>query len=234
MVRDAREVRAPHHEEQRRFVMDLYFSPLACSMATRIALYEAGQQANYLEVDPKTKRVQNDGSDFFAVNPLGLVPTLRTDDGVVLTENAAILQYVAERFPDSGIGAKPGMDRSRLQQWLCFVGTELHKGLFVTLLSRTAPAEAKAYALEKGLSRLDYLDRYLDGREFLLDHFSVADAYLVTVINWTMATPPIDLAKWPNVKAYYERTRARPSIAKALGEEFALYKAELARHKAAA
>ena len=102
------------------------------------------------------------------------------------------------------------------------------------LLSKTAPAEAKAWTLEKGLSRLDYLDSYLEAREFLLDHFSVADAYLVTVINWTMATPPIDLAKWPNIKAYYERTRARPSIAKALGEEFALYKAELARHKAAA
>jgi glutathione S-transferase len=214
--------------------MELYFSPLACSMATRIALYEAGAEADYLEVDPKTKRVQADGSDFYAVNPLGLVPVLRTDDGVVLTENAAILQYVAERFPDSGIGAKPGIDRSRLQQWLCFIGTELHKGLFVTLLSKTAPAEAKTYTLEKGLSRLDYLDNYLKGREFLLDHFSVADAYLVTVINWTMATPPIELAKWPNVKAYYERTRARPSIARALGEEFALYKAELERHKAAA
>jgi len=214
--------------------MELYFSPLACSMATRIALYEAGAGANYLEVDPKTKRVGHDGSDFFAVNPLGLVPALRTDDGVVLTENAAILQYVAEHFPDSGIGAATGIERSRLQQWLCFIGTELHKGLFVTLLSKTAPAEAKTYALEKGLSRLDYLDNYLQGREFLLDHFSVADAYLVTVINWTMATPPVDLAKWPNVKAYYERARARPSIARALGEEFALYKAELARHKAAA
>ena len=91
-----------------------------------------------------------------------------------------------------------------------------------------------AYALEKGVSRLDYLDGYLNGREFLLDHFSVADAYLITVINWTMATPPIDLAKWPHIKAYYERTRARPSIARALAEEFSLYKAELARHKAAA
>jgi glutathione S-transferase len=214
--------------------MDLYFSPLACSMATRIAFYEAGYDANYLEVDPQTKRVQNDGSDFFAVNPLGLVPTLRTDDGAILTENAAILQYVAERLPDSRIGAGPGMDRAKLQQWLCFIGTELHKGLFVPLLSKTAPAEAKTYTLEKGLSRLDYLDSYLEAREFLLDHFSVADAYLVTVINWTMATPPIELAKWPNIRAYYERTRARPSIAKALAEEFALYKAELARHKAAA
>ena len=86
--------------------MDLYFSPLACSMATRIALYEAGESAVYLEVDPKTKVVQNDGSDFRKVNPLGLVPTLRTDDGTVLTENAAILQYVADRFPKAGIGTK--------------------------------------------------------------------------------------------------------------------------------
>ena len=214
--------------------MDLYFSPLACSLATRIALYEAGTEANYLEVDPKTKVVQNDGSDFRAVNPLGLVPTLRTDDGLVLTENAAILQYVADRFPNAGIASEPGMDRSRLHQWLCFIGTELHKGLFVPLLDKTAPAEMKAHVLSKNLSRLDYLDNYLKGREFLLDHFSVADAYLVTIINWTMATPPIELAKWPNVKAYYERLRARPSIAKASAEEFELYKAELARHKAAA
>jgi glutathione S-transferase len=214
--------------------MDLYFSPLACSLATRIALYEAGAEANYLEVDPKTKLVQSDGSDFRTINPLGLVPTLRTDDGLVLTENAAILQYVADRFPQAGIATGPGIERSRLHQWLCFIGTELHKGLFVPMLDSKAPPEMKIYILGKGLSRLDYLEKYLAGREFLLDHFSVADAYLVTVINWTMATPPIELAKWPNVKSYYERLRARPSIARAVAEEFKLYQAELARHKAAA
>ena len=214
--------------------MDLYFSPLACSMATRVALYEAGADANYLEVDPPTKTVLKDGSDFRAVNPIGLVPALRTDDGAVLTENAAILQYVADRFPQSGLGTGPGVDRTRLHQWLCFIGTELHKGLFVPVLDRKAPQEAKTYVLEKNLSRLDYLDNYLKGREFLLDHFSVADAYLVTVINWIMATPPIDLAKWPNLKAYYERLRTRPSIAKAIAEEFELYKAEQARRKAVA
>jgi glutathione S-transferase len=214
--------------------MDLYFSPLACSMATRIALYEAGEAANYLEVDPRTKVVQNDGSDFRKVNPLGLVPTLRTDDGMVLTENAAILQYVADRFPKAGLGAASGIERSRLQQWLCFIGTELHKGLFVPLLDKKAVPEVKSYVLEKNLSRLDYLENHLKGREYLLDHFSVADAYLVTVINWTMATPPVELAKWPTVKVYFERLRARPSIAKAIAEEFELYKAELARQKAAA
>ena len=214
--------------------MDLYFSPLACSMATRIALYEAAAEAAYVEVDPRTKVVQRDGSDFRKVNPLGLVPTLRTDDGTVLTENAAILQYVADRFPKAGISASDGTERSRLHQWLCFVGTELHKGLFVPLLDKKAVPEVKSYVLEKNLSRLDYLENYLKGRDYLLDHFSVADAYLVTVINWTMATPPVELAKWPVVKAYYERLRARPSIAKAIAEEFELYKAELARQKAAA
>ncbi len=102
------------------------------------------------------------------------------------------------------------------------------------LLDRKAAPEVHAWTLAKGLSRLDYLNSYLGGREFLLDHFSVADAYLVTVINWTMATPPVDLAKWPAIKTYYERLRERPSVAKAIAEEFELFKAELARHKAAA
>src|SRR5262249_30728551 len=137
-------------------------------------------------------------------------------------------------FPQANLGSGAGMERSRLHQWLCFIGTELHKGLFVTLLDKKAPQDAKTYVVEKNLSRLDYLDNYLKGREDLLDHFSVADAYLVTVINLTMATPPVDLAKWPALKAYYERLRARPSVAKAIAEEFELYKAEIARHKAAA
>ena len=214
--------------------MKLYFSPLACSMATRIALYEAGADARYLEVDPKSKKVLQDNSDFFAVNPLGLVPTISTDDGLVLTENAAILQYVADRFPDAGIGSGAGIERSRLHQWLCFIGTELHKGLFLPLLDRKAPAEMKGYVLEKYLSRLDVLNKHLEGREFLLDHFSVADAYLGTVLNWTMATPPIDLKKWPAINDYLARFKTRPSVMKALAEEFELYKAEIARHKAAA
>ena len=214
--------------------MDLYFSPLACSMATRIALYEAGAEANYLEVDPKTKVVLNDGSDFARSTRSGWCRRCAPTTALVLTENAAILQYVADRFPQAGIATGPGIERSRLHQWLCFIGTELHKGLFVPLLDKKAPPEVKAYVLGKNLSRLDYLENYLKGRDFLLDHFSVADAYLVTVINWTMATPPIELAKWPELKAYYERLRARPSIAKAVAEEFELYKAELARHKAAA
>ena len=214
--------------------MDLYFSPLACSMATRIALYEAGQSANFIEVDPKTKKVWKDNSDFHAINALGLVPVVRTDDGVILTENAAILQHVAEKLAGAGLGAREGIERSRLQQWLCFIGTELHKGLFTPLLGKGVPAEVKSYTLEKYLSRLDHLDKHLKGREFLLDHFSVADAYLTTVLNWSMATPMIDFAKYPAVKDYLERMKKRPAVAKALAEEFELYKAEIARHKQAA
>src|SRR5262245_49161871 len=102
--------------------MDLYFSPLACSMATRIAFYEAGAAARFVEVDPKIKRTR-DGADYYAINPLGLVPAIRTDDGEVMTENAAILQYVADRFPGANLAPPSGMGRARLQQWLCFIGT---------------------------------------------------------------------------------------------------------------
>jgi glutathione S-transferase len=211
--------------------MDLYFSPLACSMATRIALYEAGTDARFIQVDGKTKRTRQ-GSDYLAINPLGLVPAIRTDEGVVLTENAAILQYVAGRFPDADLAPATGMERARLQQWLCFIGTELHKAFFVPLLDRKAPDAVKTYTLEKGESRLAYLDKHLSGRDYLLERFSIADAYLFTVLNWSIATP-VDLARWPAVKGYYSRMRERPSIARALAEERALYVEEQVRQKAA-
>ena len=212
--------------------MDLYFSPLSCSMATRIALYETGDVANFLEVDPKTKRL-DDGSDYRAVYALGLVPALRTDDGQLLTENAAILQYVADRRPQSGLAPTDPAGRTRLHQWLCFIGTELHKALFVPLLDKKLPAEMKAYVLDKNLSRLTYLDKYLTGREFLLDHFTIADAYLATILNWTQVIPAIEMSQYPALVAYLGRLRQRASVARALGEEALLWKAEIARHQAA-
>ena len=211
--------------------MDLYFSPLACSMATRIALYEAGGSARFIEVDTKAKRLV-DGSDFLAINPLGYVPVIRTDEGELLTENSAILQHVAARFPDAALAPTDGIERSRLQAWLSFIGTELHKGLFIPLLDRKAPEAAKQYAVSKYGSRLDYLNTYLDGREFLLDRFSIADAYLTTVLNWSRATT-LDLEQWPAVKDYFDRMRARPAIARAFTEEGALFVQEQTRHKAA-
>src|SRR5262249_16084230 len=125
-------------------------------------------------------------------------------------------------FPQSGLAPASGPERYRLQQWLNFITSELHKLVFTPLLDAKASEGAKAYAREKARARFDHLDRHLAGREFLLDRFTVADAYLVTVLNWTRASN-IDLAQWPNVQAYLSRMRKRPNVAKALGEELALY-----------
>jgi glutathione S-transferase len=211
--------------------MELYFSPLACSLATRIALYEAGAEAKYRQVDLRAKRT-DDGSDFLAINPMGQVPVVRADSGELLTENPVVLQYVADRFPDSGLAPKSGIERYRLQQWLNFVTSELHKLVFNLLFDPTGTEEIKAFALRQAEKRFAHLDKHLDGREFLLDRFTVADAYLVTVLNWTKSVG-IDLAKWPAVLAYYKRLLNRPAVAKAVAEEFALYTAEQAKRGAA-
>jgi glutathione S-transferase len=213
--------------------MDLYFSPMACSLASRVALYEAGAtDVRFIEVDPKTKRTL-DGANYFEIYPLGLVPLLRLDDGSLLSENAAILQYIAGRYPQGKLAPSDDIGRARLQQWLCFIGTELHKGLFISLFDQKAPEGTRAHALRKYESRLNFLNQHLSGREYLLDRFSAADAYLYAVLNWTGPTK-VDLKTWPAIKSYYESLQTRPSIAKAFIEDSTLYKAELARHKAAA
>lgn len=206
--------------------MQLYFAPLACSMATRIALYEAGVEAEYLYRD-RAKRLP-DGTDYLTVNPLGMVPALRTEEGDVLTENIAVLQYIADRFPAANLAPKGGIERARMQQWLSFIGTELHKAVFAPVFDKSAPAEVKAYALSLAEPRLARVDRHLAGREFLLERFSVADAYLFTAMNWTRATP-IDLARWPSIKAYINTLRSRPSVARASSEEGAMYMEEQAK-----
>jgi len=211
--------------------MELYFAPLACSLATRIALYEAGATARYTQADTHTKTLL-DGSDFFAVNPMGQVPALRLDDGSILTENTAVLQYVAEKFPHARLAPPPGAERSRMQQWLGFIGTELHKAVFVPMLDDKASDEVKRYSREKLPRRMETLQAHLRDREFLLDEFSIADAYLATILNWAQATQ-VDLKQWPVVHAYHQRMLQRPSIAKAAGEEFALYREEVARRKRA-
>ena len=215
--------------------MELYFAPLACSMSARIALAEAGAAIDLVEVDTHAKRVLTNGADYCAVNPLGYVPALRLDDGTVLTENSAILQYIADQYPEAQL-APPASDRigrAKLRQWLSFISAELHKGLMTPLLGDKTPHEVKAWTLGKYAPRLAYLDAKLKDREFLLDRFSVADGYLTTVLNWTRATPEIDLSAYPNVKAYLERMRARPSVAAALATEIPLFHAEVSRCKAA-
>ena len=210
--------------------MQLYFAPLACSMATRIALYEVGADAQYIERD-RHKRLP-DGADFTAINPLGMVPTLRTDEGELITENAAILQYVAATFPNAGLAPTNGIERTRLHQWLSFIGTELHKAVYLPLLSKVAPIEVKNYALSLADARFAIVEKHLSRSEFLLDTFSIVDAYLFTVLNWTGATP-LKLDPYPAIQAYVIRLQKRPSIAKALSEELAMYKAEVAKQKAA-
>jgi glutathione S-transferase len=210
--------------------MELFFSPLACSLASRIALYEAGASATFVEVDPRTKRTLS-GVDYFTINPLGLVPALRTDSGELLLENAAVLQYIADQCPGAMLAPGSGMDRSRMQQWLSFIGTELHKGLFIPLFDKALADTTKIKTMEIGAKRIAHLSKHLEGREFLLDRYSVADAYLTTVLNWNIATP-VDLKRWPTIDAYFKRMSARPATAQAMKEEFALYAEEQKRHKA--
>ncbi len=212
--------------------MDLYFAPLACSLSARIALYEAGAQADFIQVDTRAKTLVAGGASFLTVNPLGQVPVLRRDGGALLTENPVVLQAIGDAYPGSGLVPPPGAARYPVQQWLNFVTSELHKFVFIALLDAQAPEGAKLYAREKAVPRFDYLDAHLAGSDFLTGRFSVADAYLVTILNWA-APSGIDLARWPAVAAYFKRQHQRPSIAKAFAEELVLYREEQARQKAA-
>lgn len=206
--------------------MDLYFAPLSCSLATRIALYESGQAAGFHEVLLSTKRTKA-GADYLAINPKGQVPALLTDDGEVLTEGVAILQYVADRAPASGLAPPAGaFARYRLQQWLNYLASELHKQVFYTLFNPAIPAEAKTYAREVALpARFDHLSAHLKDQPYLVgDRFTVADAYLVTALNWA-APAGVDLRRWPVLAEWHAAQLQRPAVARAVGEEFALRQA---------
>ncbi len=213
--------------------MELYFSPMACSLASRIAIYEVGAEAKvrFVEVDPKTKRTL-EGADYRAIYSLGLVPLLRLEDGSLLSENAAVLQYLASLDPEGRLSLSDSIGRAKLQQWLCFIGTELHKALFIPLFDSKAPEGTREHTLSRQQSRLDFLDAHLKDKDYLLDRFTVADAYLFTVLNWAAPTR-LDLSPWPSIQAYHTRLHKRPEVARAMGQEFALYQAEVARHTVA-
>jgi glutathione S-transferase len=207
--------------------MKLYFAPMACSLATRIACYEGGIAAQYLQADTRTKRVL-DGRDFLEINPMGQVPVLEMDDGELLTENTAVLQYVAERHPEALLMPDEPEQKAQMRKWLGFIGTELHKAVYVPLLDSKAPDAVKDYSRARIAPRMELLQQHLDGREFLLERFSVADAYLTTVLNWSAAVQ-LKLDPWPAVAGYYRRMLQRPAVARAVGEEFALYQEEVKR-----
>ena len=203
--------------------MDLYFLPLACSMASRIALYEAGLDARYIVVDRKTR--QAGGAAFQDINPMAKVPVLRTDDGALLSENVAVLTYIADLAPEAGLD---GGDRHQMLRWLSFTATELHKAIFFPLLTEGTPQEVRTYA--HGLVERPFatLAGHLAGRETLLERFSVADAYLATVLNWARLTRLVELESWPVLAAYLDRLLQRPSLARAQAQEFSLYQKEKA------
>jgi glutathione S-transferase len=210
---------------QTEAAMDLYFLPMACSMATRIAAYEAGAPINFIEVDNKvTPKRTRDGAPFLTINPMGQVPVLRTDDGELISENVVVLQYLADQFPASGLIPPDGAERRRVQTWLSFVSTELHAMTFRVLLAPNATEDAKATARASAASRLAMLETHLAGREFLQGRFSVADAYLFVMLVWAQYVR-LDLTPYPVLVAYRERLRVRPSVARAFNEEFTLFQA---------
>jgi len=197
----------------------LYYSPGACSLAPHIALREAGLDFSLERVDLKTKRTKN-GADLTQVNPKGQVPTLRLDDGTILTEVPAVLQYLADLRPESGL-APPAesFERYRLQEWLNFVTSELHKG-FAPLFQADTPPEYVEIVRRRLGERLAYLEQQLaDGRQYLLgDRFTVADAYAFTVVSWSRYVK-LDLAPWPRLQAYLGRVGARAKVQEALRNE---------------
>jgi glutathione S-transferase len=197
--------------------MQLYFSPGACSLASHITAREAGVNVELKRADTKTKKLE-DGSDYFAINSKGAVPALKLDNGQVLTEGVAIMQYLADQKPDNTVLPKAGtFERYRVLEWLNYVTSEIHK-TFSPLWGDNEPA-IKAYAQKNLEKKFDWLEKQLAGKKFLTgDTFTVADAYLFAVVNWTNFLG-IDQGKWPNLKAFQERVAARPKVQEAMEAE---------------
>jgi glutathione S-transferase len=198
--------------------MKLYYSPGACSLSPHIVLNEAGLVFEKVKTDTKTKTTEN-GGDYWRVNPLGYVPVLELDDGTRLLEGPAIVQYIADRVPERRLAPANGTpERTRLQQWLNFIASELHKG-FSPLFNPSMPEEAKKIFRDRLATRFAHLNDHLAGNEHLLGKdFSVADAYLFTISNWAAPTG-LDLAPYPHVLAYRKRVGARPAVQAALAAE---------------
>jgi len=198
--------------------MKLYFSPGACSLSPHIVMSEAGIKTELVKVNTKTHTLA-DGSDFYAINAKGYVPVLELDGGQRLTEGPAIVQYLADQRPASGlIPAAGSFERYQVQEWLNFITTELHKQ-FGPLFAATTPEAYKAFLVDKIGGRFDWLSERLQGKDYLMGkQFTVADAYLYTILRWTPRVA-IDLAKWPLLAAYMARVDARPKVQEALVAE---------------
>jgi glutathione S-transferase len=198
--------------------MKLYFAPGACSLSPHIVLREAGHQFELEQVNNAEKKTKS-GKDYWTINPKGQVPTLELDNGERLTEGPVVVQYLADQKPGAGLLPPVGsLERYRVQEWLNFITSELHK-TFGPIFRPTTPDAFKALSKENLGKRFDWLDKQLAGRQYLMgDTFTVADAYLFTVLRWTSRIE-VDLAKWPNLKAYFERVAARPKVQEAMKAE---------------
>ena len=196
--------------------MKLYYAPGACSLAPHIAMREAGLPVELQKVDLKAK--QYDGGDYKQVNSKGYVPAVETPEGV-LTEAPVILQYIADQKPDSGLAPKPGdKARYKMQEMLNFITSEMHKGMGAFFNPAMNDGWRQATTERLGL-RLDWLAKQLEGKQYLMgDKFTVADAYLFTILNWA-GPSKFDMGKWPSLQEYHKRVAARPKVQEALKAE---------------
>jgi glutathione S-transferase len=198
--------------------MKLYYTANACSLASNIALREAGLKFELVKVDRKTRKAA-DGLDYDEVNPKGYVPALTLDNGEVLTENVAVLQYIADRNPAVKLAPPAGtMERYRLMEWLSYINSEIHK-TFSPLFRAEAPEGAKEWARNSLPRRLDYAQSALGSKSYLMgEQFTVADAYLYVVLGWGRHVN-FDIGRWPQLQRLHERVGARPHTVEALKSE---------------
>jgi len=198
--------------------MKLYYSPGACSLSPHIVLRESGLAFELVLASTKTHKLK-DGTDFYSINPLGYVPLLELDDGSRLREGPAIVQYIADQVPDQKLAPANGsFARYQLQEWLTFIGTELHKG-HSPLFNPSIPEEVKQGFRERLVKRFEFVDGELAKKPFLMgEQFSVADAYLYTVSRWGVAVK-VDTSGLAHLAAFRERMAARPAVQAAIKAE---------------
>jgi glutathione S-transferase len=198
--------------------MKLYFAPGACSLAPHIVANELGIKIDLEQVDLREKKTKS-GSDYWAINPRGQVPTIELDNGERLTEVPVLLQYLSDQKPAAGLAPAAGtMERYRMLEWLNFVTAELHK-TFGPMFRPTTPEEFKKLTLELIDRRFEWVDKQLASKQYLMgDKFTLPDAYLYVMSRWATGLG-MDLSKWPNLKAFAELVAARPKVQQALKEE---------------
>jgi glutathione S-transferase len=198
--------------------MKLYYSPGACSLSPHIALLEAGLPYDLVKVDLKAKKLEN-GDDYLKVNPKGQVPALGLDNGELVTEGPVIVQMIADKAAAKNLApARDSAERYKLQEWLNFITTELHKN-FGPMFSPVLSDDAKAFFKDRVMTKLKYVDGQLPGRDYLMgQQFTVADGYLFTMLCWADRMK-FDLTALPNLVAYKARVAARPKVQEALTKE---------------